>query len=47
MADRKRSGWDKIEWALSEPARSMKVELLQGRVIQVAPEVQFAQLRAS
>lgn len=44
MADRKRSGWDKIEWALSEPARSMKVELLQGRVIQVAPEVQFAQL---
>ena len=23
MADRKRSGWDKIEWALSEPARSI------------------------
>ena len=42
MIDRQKSGWKQIDWALQGPIQ--KIELVQGRVIQVAEEVLFAQL---
>ena len=44
IMDRRRGGWERAEWKLADPIGDMKVELLQGRIVQVAPEVQFAQL---
>ncbi len=42
MMDRTKLGWSRIDWKLVEPVR--KIELLQGRVMQVAPEILFVQL---
>ncbi|QDZ24919.1 hypothetical protein HOP50_15g74620 [Chloropicon primus] len=40
LMDRKKNGWEKLDWKVED----LKLELMQGRVVQVAPEVQFAQL---
>ncbi len=42
MQDRRKMGWQRVDWRLSKPVG--KIELLQGRVMQADDEVFFAQL---